>query len=165
MNPALTSLFGVVKSEAANPENVDLLKNGSGFAFGASVDIDCGPDKFIYADVKLKGGTDALIVRRDSFMCGGSDFRGSGRTYVYLALGAGISFRDKHHEFLDIQAGASLQAEFPKPYHIAGEFGFRFRLLHGLIKGDADAWFDAGESCKWERVLFPPSDSAATKKN
>ena len=165
LNPALTSLFGVVKSEAANPENVDLLKNGSGFAFGASVDIDCGPDKFIYADVKLKGGTDALIVRRDSFMCGGSDFRGSGRTYVYLALGAGISFRDKHHEFLDIQAGASLQAEFPKPYHIAGEFGFRFRLLHGLIKGDADAWFDAGESCKWERVLFPPSNSAATKKN
>lgn len=149
LDQEITAKFGIMQSEVTEQDHTSELANGQGFAFGAEVNINCGPNKFIYADVILKGGTDALVVRRDGWNCGGSSYRGSGRTYLYMDLGAGIKFRKDKYEFLGLSALAVLNAEFPRPYVVSGVIGFEYRLLGGMISGHGDAHFSAGDGCKW----------------
>lgn len=150
LNKTIINMFGVINSESASPENRKSINDGKGFAFGADLSISGGPSAFIYADVKLKGGTDALIARRDYYQCDESDYRGSGRTYLYLDLGAGVELWGNEFEFFGVEAASVLSAEFPAPYYVSGEFGFKYRLLAGRIRGSADAYFNFGKHCNWE---------------
>jgi hypothetical protein len=122
---------------------------GTGFAFGMAMKIDAGFSSFIYANIALGGGTDAVVRYNDSLTCGGSHFRASTNAYVYMEAGAGVKVRDKKFEVIYIGAFAGLHAEIPKPYMVSGRLEFRYRVLGGMISGNARAGFSAGSTCTW----------------
>lgn len=147
LDKKITEQFNVVQSEATANDNSKMFSTGSGFAFGLAMALDCGLNKFIYANVTLMGGTDALVVRLPSEICGSTKYRGKGRAYVYLDMDAGVSVRRKKFCILGVSALASLEAEFPKPYYVEGKVCFTYRVLGGLVKGNANTKFKAGSRC------------------
>jgi len=123
---------------------------GSGFAFGIALNVDAGFSKFVYADIKLSGGTDGFVVSNPNATCGGSHYRANIGAYFYMAAGAGIEVRDKKFEIIDIRVLADLRAEIPTPYYVSGGIQFRYKVLGGLIRGNANAKFQAGSTCSWK---------------
>lgn len=146
LDPELTAKFNVTQSGATATDNSEAFNNGTGFAFGAKLGVDLGPKKFIYANVTLKGGTDALVIRNKT-QCGDRDYRGKGQTYLYMDLGAGVKPRKKKFCIVEFSALTMLEAEFPDPYFIVGRVDFRYSVLGGLFSGDAHAKFDIGKHC------------------
>lgn len=149
LDPEITSRFGIFQSPATAGDNTETLMEGNGFAFAVALGVDCGFNKFIYADVHFKGGLDAMVLRRPGQLCGNSNYRGTGNVYVYLDLGAGVKPRKKKFEIIEIGAGAALHGEFPKPLYASGEVYFHYKVLGGLISGDASADFSCGSKCSW----------------
>ncbi|MEE1260280.1 MAG: hypothetical protein U0K66_08860 [Paludibacteraceae bacterium] len=147
LDSRITQLFDVTQSTASGHQ--EECETGNGFAFGAAVSVGCGFNKFIYAGVSLLGGIDVLIVRRPGYNCENSPYRGYGRAYVWLDLGAGVKPRKKKFEFLEISAAAEVDAEFPKPLYLHGKIAFRYSVLGGLFSGHANTKFEAGNSCQW----------------
>lgn len=146
LDPEITNKFNVTQSGATATDNSEAFSNGTGFAFGAKLGVDLGPKKFIYANVTLKGGTDALVVRNRT-ECGDREYRGKGQTYLYMDLGAGVKPRKKKYCIVEFSALTMLEAEFPDPYFIVGRVDFRYSVLGGLFSGDAHAKFDIGKHC------------------
>lgn len=146
LDPEITNKFNVTQSGATATDNTEAFSNGTGFAFGAKLGVDLGPKKFIYANVTLKGGTDALVVRNRT-ECGDREYRGKGQTYLYMDLGAGVKPRKKKYCIVEFSALTMLEAEFPDPYFIVGRVDFRYSVLGGLFSGDAHAKFDIGKHC------------------
>ncbi len=146
LDKEITEKFNVTQSGATATDNSEAFSNGTGFAFGAKLGVDLGPKKFIYANVTLKGGTDALVVRNKT-ECGDRDYRGKGQTYLYMDLGAGVKPRKKKYCIVEFSALTMLEAEFPDPYFIVGRVDFRYSVLGGLFSGDAHAKFDIGKHC------------------
>ena len=64
-------------------------------------------------------------------------------------MGAGVKFRKKKFEVIEIGAGAILEGEFPKPIYASGMVDFRYKLLGGIISGNASAKFSTGSRCSW----------------
>lgn len=147
LDSRITQLFNVTQSTASGHQ--EECETGNGFAFGAAVTVGCGFNKFIYAGVYLLGGIDVLIVRRPGYNCENSPYRGYGRAYVWLDLGAGVKPRKKKFEFLEVSAAAEVDAEFPKPLYLHGKIAFRYSVLGGLFSGNANTKFEAGHSCQW----------------
>lgn len=149
LDPKISAMFNVTQSTATSADHSDEMSNGTGFAFGAALSVECHLNKFVYADVAFKGGTDLLVVRKPGFICENSKYRASGRVFVYLDVSAGIKARRKKFEVVEFEAAANLEGELPKPFFVHGEVGFRYRLLGGLLKGNATAKFEAGTKCTW----------------
>lgn len=147
LDSRITELFEVTQSSASGHE--EEFKTGNGFAFGAAVSVSCGFNKFIYAGVDLLGGIDVLVTKHPGMNCEGSSYRGYGRAYVWLDLGAGVQPRKKKYEFLEVSAAAEVNAEFPKPLYLNGRVAFRYSVLGGLFSGSADTDFEAGNTCDW----------------
>ncbi len=122
---------------------------GTGFAFGMAMKVDASFSKFVYANINLGGGTDAVVRYSKDMTCGGSHFRASTNAYVYMEAGAGVEVRDRKFEIIHIGAFAGLHAEIPKPYMVSGRLEFRYRVLGGMISGNAKAGFSAGSTCTW----------------
>lgn len=150
LDSRITELFNVTQSSASGHQE-DFV-TGKGFAFGAAVSVECGFDKFIYAGVNMLGGVDVMVAKRPGQNCENSAYRGYGRAYVWLDLGAGVKPRKKKFEFLEMSAAAEVNAEFPKPLYLYGQVGFRYSVLGGLFSGNANAKFEAGSTCNWENI-------------
>lgn len=148
LDPRISALFEVTQSTATSSDHSDMLSNGTGFAFGVALSLDCHLDKFVYADLEFMGGTDLLIVRRNEEMCGSSKYRAKGQVYVYVNAGAGIKVRKKKFEIVEFEAAADLMGEVPKPVYIEGNIAFRYRVLGGLISGHAHAKYSHGTECR-----------------
>lgn len=146
LDEQITKEFNITQSGATMTDNTDKFESGRGLAFGAKITVDLGPQKFIYANVTLKGGTDALVLKGPN-NCGTREVRGSGQTYLYMCLGAGVKPRKKKFCIVELAALALLEAEFPDPYYIAGRVDFKYKVLGGLFKGHAHAKFDIGKHC------------------
>ena len=149
LDPQICAEFNVTQSTATSMDHSGEMSDGTGFAFGAALSVDCHLNAFIYADLVFKGGTDLLVVRKPGFTCEGSKYRASGRVYVYLDAGAGIKFRKKKFEVIEFGAAADLEGELPKPIYIHGRVAFKYRLLGGLLRGNANAKFETGTKCTW----------------
>lgn len=149
LDPYICSKFNITQSTATSSDHSEEFSDGTGFAFGIALSVDCHLNKFIYADLVFKGGTDLLVVRKPNFTCEGSKYRASGRVYVYLEAGAGIKVRKKKFEIVEFEALADLEGELPKPIYINGRLDFRYRVLGGLIKGHAHAHYETGTHCTW----------------
>ncbi len=147
LDPRISALFKVTQSTATSSDHSDMFKNGTGFAFGVALSLDCHLNKFVYADLVFLGGTDLLIVRRNEEMCGSSKYRAKGQVYVYLAAGAGIKVRKKKFEIVEFEAAADLMGEVPKPVYIEGNIAFKYRVLGGLVSGHAHAKYSHGQEC------------------
>lgn len=145
LDPRITELFGVTQSTASG--KTAEMESGKGFAFGASICVDCGFKGFVYAGATLLGGLDVLVIRNQTGNCENTKYRGSGRAYVYLDLGAGVKPRKKKFEFIDFVGSSKLYAEFPKPLYIEGDVAFKYSVLGGLFKGTVRTHFDAGKTC------------------
>lgn len=153
LDPRISSLFNVTQSTATSSDHSDMFKDGTGFAFGIALSLDCHLNKFVYADLVFLGGTDLLIVRGKNVPCSdGSKYRAKGQVYVYLAAGAGIKFRKKKFEVVEFSAAADLRGEVPKPVFIEGNIAFKYRILGGLLKGHAHAKYSHGTPCDPGRV-------------
>jgi hypothetical protein len=100
----------------------------------------------------MLGGVDVMVAKRPGQNCENSAYRGYGRAYVWLDLGAGVKPRKKKFEFLEMSAAAEVNAEFPKPLYLYGQVGFRYSVLGGLFSGNANAKFEAGSTCNWENI-------------
>lgn len=145
LDPRITELFGVTQSTASG--KTAEMESGKGFAFGASICVDCGFKGFVYAGAALLGGLDVLVIRNQDGNCEHTKYRGFGRAYVYLDLGAGVKPRKKKFEFIDFVGSSKLYAEFPKPLYIEGDVAFKYSVLGGLFKGTVRTHFDAGKTC------------------
>lgn len=149
LDPEITTRFDILQSPVTAGDNTETLMEGNGLAFAVALGVNCGFSKFIYAEVNFKGGLDALVLRRPGMVCGNSNYRANGKVYVYLDLGAGVKFRKKKFEVIEIGAGAILEGEFPKPIYASGMVDFRYKLLGGIISGNASAKFSTGSRCSW----------------
>ncbi len=150
LDPKISALFEVTQSTATSSDHSEMFNNGTGFAFGVALSLDCHLNKFVYADLVFLGGTDLLVVRGKDVPCGGdgSRYRAKGQVYVYLAAGAGIKFRKKKFEIVEFEAAADLMGEVPKPVYIEGNIAFKYRVLGGLVSGHAHAKYSHGVECK-----------------
>lgn len=149
LDPTITEKFNITQSTATATDHTEEFKSGQGVAFGAAVSVSCYLKAFAYADFTFMGGTDLLVVRIPGMTCAGSKYRASGRVYVYLDAGAGIRFRKKKFEVVEIAALADLEGELPKPMYIHGRIHFKYRLLGGFVKGHAKVHYKTGQSCNW----------------
>ncbi len=145
LDPRITELFGVTQSTASG-KTAD-MESGRGLAFGASINVDCGFNGFVYAGATLLGGLDVMVIRNQDGNCENTKYRGSGIAYVYLDLGAGVKPRKKKFEFIDFAGSSKLYAEFPKPLYMEGDVAFKYKVLGGLFKGTVRTHFDAGKTC------------------
>ncbi len=152
LDAKIAKRFNIVQSDATANDNTEMFATGKGFAFAIAVNLNCGVNRFIYANVDVGGGTDALVIRRPGMTCGGSNYRVNGRAYIYMDLGAGVKPRRKKYCIVEFSGDALLEAELPKPYYVGGKVSFRYRVLGGLVSGHATAKFSAGSRCSWNSV-------------
>lgn len=160
LDPKISSMFEVTQSSATTTDNSEMFSNGTGFAFGVALSMDCHLNKFVYADLEFLGGLDLLVVRRTDEVCEGSGkYRAKGQVYVYLDAGAGIKFRKKKFEIVEFEAAASLMGEVPKPVYVEGNIAFRYKILGGLISGNAHANYSNGTQCSPGATSFGPTSN------
>ncbi|MDR1730199.1 MAG: hypothetical protein LBR52_06015 [Prevotellaceae bacterium] len=144
----LITEFGFHGYNAGSPADA---KAGRGLAFGLKMTVDVGFDKFIYAFVELSGGTDGYVLYKEEETCqpGGSHYRAGVNAFFYLGAGAGVKVRSKRFEVVEFSVLAGLQAEIPKPYYVSGGISFKYKVLGGLVKGNANTKFEGGKTCDW----------------
>jgi hypothetical protein len=139
----IKELFGNVASPDAS------LGFGTGFAFGASVDVKLNIPILIGA-VKFNAGYgfDLSLKQYENAVCAntGSDigingWYSTGQAYMYVN-GSVELFGAK---LIDIATGALLQAGFPNPTWVSGQLKLRYKLLG--VKGSLNAKVKFGSQC------------------
>ena len=139
--------------------------NAAGLIFGSSLAISMPELTFFifYAsfqagigfDVMLRNyGVDARCANNmDSDQpIGINGWYATGQMYAYIqgAIGIAINFfgLKARWEILAIGAAAILQARLPNPFWMRGVVGGYFRILGGLISGECQFQFEAGQECE-----------------
>lgn len=156
----VSDILGGMDLDFMRDENA--LGNGSGFAFGASIDINTGKKKFLVFygqfaagigfDIMLKNyGKDVICAGRDEPL-GANGWYASGQIYAYVQGDIGISvdlvFIHGEFKILEIGAAAILQAKLPNPAFMKGTIGGYYALLGGKVKGNCRFTLTIGEECQ-----------------
>ncbi len=134
------------------------LFDGTGFAFGAMLEVDAGWDAFIYFHLYLGIGFDLLITRfEESIECEGFPDPGinrwyaQGQAYAGLEGELGIKFKffgERKIPLLYLGLGLYMKAYFPNPNYIEGRGGVHFSVLGGLVEGHKTFVIQKGEPCQ-----------------
>ena len=155
----VSDILGGMDLDFMRDENA--LGNGSGFAFGASIDINTGKKQFLVFygqfaagigfDIMLKNyGKDVICAGRSEPL-GANGWYASGQTYVYVQGEIGISvdliFIHGQFKILEIGAAAVLQAKLPNPVWMKGTIGGYYAILGGKVKGNCQFTLTIGEEC------------------
>lgn len=140
--------------------DLDALGNGSGFALGASLEVNIDESFLIfYGSFNAGAGFDIMLKNY------GPDVRCSGQTeplgikgwyaqgqvYAYLQGSLGIRIDDGifegDYKIIDLAAAAVLQAKLPNPFWMQGNVGGHYSILCGAIEGECNYEFTIGEQC------------------
>lgn len=143
--------------------DLDALGEGSGFALGASLDIDFDGEFLIfYASFGAGAGFDIMLKNygTDTRCSGETDPIGikgwyaQGQVYAYIQGSLGIRIEDGmfegDYQILDLGAAAVLQAKLPNPFWMQGNVGGYYSILGGLLSGQCNFEFELGEQCEIE---------------
>lgn len=147
-----------------NPDrNISFLSAGNGIIAGASLSFDDGREigfpKFkLYYQVHAGSGFDAMLANYDKpWHCSGSPdppglkgWFAQGQLWAYINGDAGAKGQILKKDF-DLRVctfgfSALLQGHFPNPFYATGQAHGHYDIL-GLIKGDFDVSFSAGQNC------------------
>jgi hypothetical protein len=135
---------------------LDAYATGRGIAFGArikvGVDVTLTP---FFASIQAGAGADIMIRQYEGVQCKGGDgpigwngWYATGQAYAYLQAKAGIRVGRKSFNIFNAGLAALLQAKLPNPSWFKGEFGGRFSVLCGAVKGSFKIKFTLGEECE-----------------
>ena len=135
---------------------LDAYATGRGIAFGArirvGIDVKLTP---FFASIQAGAGADIMIRQYQGVQCkGGSGPIGwngwyaTGQAYAWLQAKAGIKVGRKSFNIFNAGLAALLQAKLPNPSWFKGEFGGRFSVLCGAVKGSFKIKFTIGQECE-----------------
>ncbi len=139
--------------------------NAAGLIFGSSLAISMPELKFFifYASFQAGIGFDVMLRNygvearcannmESNEPIGINGWYATGQMYAYLQGAIGIAidisgFKGRW-EILAIGGAAILQARLPNPFWMRGVVGGYFRILGGLISGECQFQFEAGQECE-----------------
>lgn len=155
----VSDILGGMNLNFMRDENA--LGNGSGFCFGASLDVNTGRKQFLvfYGQFAAGAGFDIMLKNYgNDVQCAGRGALGmngwyaSGQAYAYLQGEIGIHvdlvFIKEDIKILEIGAAAVLQAKLPNPTWLKGVVGGYYEILGGKIKGNCRFEVTIGEQCQ-----------------
>lgn len=143
---------------------------GTGIMFGAAMAIkvpELGFWKF-YAKFEAGAGFDVMMrdYGEDAYCAGSTPPLGingwyaTGQMYAYLIGELGVKVRifgsTKKIPFIQLTAGAVLQAKLPNPLWARGILGGSYSVLGGLVRGKFRVEFELGKKC--DIIGAPPLD-------
>lgn len=138
-----------------------LASTTSGFVTGANIFLGLGFEKVIYANLNVMVGMDIMLRNTENMVCSGgatndggigiNNYYGTGQAYAgiegELGVRGKILGKKIDIEFLYFAAKTILEAGGPNPFWMRGEAAISYRILNGLVKGNAQLEFNAGEPC------------------
>ncbi|MEN7551882.1 hypothetical protein AAG747_28455 [Rapidithrix thailandica] len=155
----VSDILGGMDLDMMRDENK--LGDGSGFAFGASMEVNTGRKTvgIFYGQFGAGLGFDIMLKNYGNARCKGSSgpigingWYASGQAWAYLQgqIGIKVKLFGKRREFdiLSIGAAAVLQAKLPNPAWMRGVVGGRFSILGGLVKGRCRFKVTIGKECE-----------------
>ena len=150
---------GDTKSKDVGVRDPDFSKSGDGMALGVVLEINAdgsiGP---ISGMVSGKVGFDAALMKFEKVTCGAAEgqigmngWYAKGQAYAFLKARLGLSynlgFRSGEVNIFDAQMSAVVQVELPNPSYVNGFVKGKYSVLNGMLKGDFNHKFEAGEQC------------------
>ncbi|MBX9852071.1 MAG: hypothetical protein K2X86_09965 [Cytophagaceae bacterium] len=155
----VSDILGGINLNFMRDENA--LGNGSGFCFGASLDVNTGKKQFLifYGQFQAGMGFDIMLKNYGAdVQCAGRGPLGlkgwyaSGQAYGYfqgeVGIKADLVFVKGEFKILEIGAAAVLQAKLPNPTFLKGTVGGYYSILGGLLKGNCTFQVTVGEQCQ-----------------
>jgi hypothetical protein len=149
---------------------------GNGFAFGASLSLNTGRQRYaiFYGEFSAGGGFDIAMMQQ--YRCAGiNNWYAQGQLYAYVRGSVGLDVSigfwmykpcgpwycricrwcqwkfigvRGSFEILGISAAALLQAGGPNPLWVQGTVGGRYSILGGLVSGHCSFNFTKGTVCR-----------------
>ncbi|MEO0468996.1 MAG: hypothetical protein AAF206_05205 [Bacteroidota bacterium] len=139
--------------------NDDLYNKGNGMVMGAVAEISTeksmGP---LSGYLNAKVGFDVSLIKYSGIKCGDSEgeiglngWYARGQAYAFgkarLDLEYDFTFKSGKVNIFDAEAAAYVTAQLPNPTYITGFIKGRYSVLDGLLDGDFNYQFEAGEQC------------------
>lgn len=162
--PPLPAKLGDIanKIDFSNLRSSDQIKEGGGFAFGASISTDTGEQEFLifYGSFNMGVGFDFMLKNfGESARCEGhsgslgiNGWYAQGQAWAYINAKIGVKVKVFRHKkkfnFLDAGFAAVLAAQLPNPTYLAGAVEAHYSVLGGMVKGKCHFEFSMGEQCK-----------------
>lgn len=152
------------------------ISAGNGFAFGASMSLSTGHQRYaiFYGEFSAGGGFDIALMQQHS--CTGiNNWYAQGQLYAYVQGSVGLDISigfwmykpcgpwyckicrwcqwkfvgiRGSYEILGISAAALLEAGGPNPLWVQGTVGGRYSILGGLVSGHCSFNFTKGTVCR-----------------
>ena len=131
-----------------------------GFLLGASINANFGGRFTIfYATIAADAGFDLNLMNVGQAVCtstgktpGASGFYATGQMYAALRGDIGVIIDlfvyQGRFSILDVGVAAELQGGLPNPFWARGAVAGSYRVLNGLVEGNFDYQFSAGEVCE-----------------
>jgi len=168
----VTDILGSSASSTSFMTNPMDLSTGQGFAFGSRFSLSTGNLTFgpLYASLSAGLGYDVMLKKYIGAVCaennqlpGINGWYASGQAFAYLTgeLGIKVKLPFFKAKLPIIQAGSAvlMQASLPNPIWFNGQFGVKFRLLGGLVKGNMKFDVTLGKKCTLvQQNDVPPVD-------
>jgi len=164
--PGMPSLPENIKNNIENIElidnrRIDQLEAGSGFAFGASFNLETGREDVLifYGEFDATLGFDLMLADYgENISCQGQEeglgingWYGQGQLYAYFQGIIGMRIKlfsvDKNIDILNINSTFLLQAQIPNPSYMYGEINGNYNVLGGLVKGNCHFDVELGQEC------------------
>ena len=151
------------KTEPTLPQrDVSSLKGGSGIVAGGSLEINTGKINMLgaYAELNLKTGFDLMMKNHaDTIVCletgqpfGINGYYANGQMYAYILGDVGLMIKifgkERSFSLGQIETAAILEAGFPNPAFLEGQFGINYSVLNGLVRGYHVFEFEIGNKCE-----------------
>lgn len=159
--PIVAEILGLDVSVLDYTRDLNGLKAGKGFAFGANISISTGNLSFLifYASFDAGVGFDVMLKDYGNAHCKGSSeeiglngWYANGQAYAYLQGELGVNFKmfgkDKKIPIIKGGGAVIMQARLPNPAWFRGFLGGHYNLLGGLIKGRFRFMVELGEKCE-----------------
>ena len=141
--------------------DLNALKDGGGFAFGASLAASTGDLNFLifYAKFDAGVGFDIMVKRyppNTIYNCSSDNSTGNlgmngwyanGQAYAYMQGELGVRARGIRIPIIKGAAAILLQAKLPNPSWFEGYMAGNYSVLGGLVKGSFNMKITLGKSC------------------
>ncbi len=148
-------------------------KDGSGFSFGANVNVDTGDMQILIFYARVQAGIGFDFALTDAYkgtlyngkQMGINGWYGTGQAYAYFDAAVGIKikiwFVKVQVEIFRAGAGVLLQGGLPNPSFLDGYLAARYRALGGVVSGsfslkvgigDKPTSVDKSGDCKTKKI-------------
>lgn len=157
----VADILGMELRQLDYMREMNTLKEGKGFAFGADFSVATGDISFLilYANFQAGLGFDIMMKDYGQAQCNGHSgpvgidgWYANGQAYAYLQGEAGVKinllFIKKKIPIIKAGAATLFQAKLPNPSWFVGYLGMKIDILGGLVKGHMRLKIKLGEECE-----------------